>query len=133
MSSTIESCDSVRSATIGGDRSQFLDPQAAEIVQALSYGERASIPAPGDHLRPRCALNRLRGGGPECSGTVSGKRFLSDKLVAFEPEKAAHCYLLCRSLNVRRVVEAGTSFGVLRCRCDWPDRLLQSYCSSELM
>jgi predicted O-methyltransferase YrrM len=37
---------------------------------------------------------------------------LADKLVALDPDKAALCYLLCRSLGARRVVEAGTSFGV---------------------
>lgn len=39
-------------------------------------------------------------------------RFLSDKMVALDREKAEFCYLLCRSLGARRVVEAGTSFGV---------------------
>ncbi|MGD2132729.1 MAG: DUF1442 domain-containing protein [Maricaulaceae bacterium] len=39
-------------------------------------------------------------------------RFFSDKMVALEPEKALFCYQLCRSLQARRVVEAGTSFGV---------------------
>lgn len=39
-------------------------------------------------------------------------RFFSDKLVALDREKAEFCYLLCRSLQAARVVEAGTSFGV---------------------
>ena len=39
-------------------------------------------------------------------------RFLSDKLVALDRDKAEFCYLLCRSLRATRVVEAGTSFGV---------------------
>lgn len=39
-------------------------------------------------------------------------RFLADKLVALEREKAELCYLTCRALRARRVVEAGTSFGV---------------------
>jgi len=38
--------------------------------------------------------------------------FLSDKMVALDRDKAQFCYLLCRSLNAKRVVEAGTSFGV---------------------
>jgi predicted O-methyltransferase YrrM len=38
--------------------------------------------------------------------------FLSDKLVALDRDKAEFCYQLCRALNARRVVEAGTSFGV---------------------
>jgi len=39
-------------------------------------------------------------------------RFLSDKMVALDRDKAVFCYLLCRSLRATRVVEAGTSFGV---------------------
>src|SRR5690349_12310282 len=38
--------------------------------------------------------------------------FLKDKLVALERPKAEFCYQLCRALGARRVVEAGTSFGV---------------------
>lgn len=111
-SPTIETCDSVRSTVIGGDRSTVLDPQAAEVVRRLHLLSERQF-----RLRPltyglAALMNRLRGGGTEFSGTALGKRFLSDKLVALEPEKAALCYLLCRSLNARRVVEAGTSFGV---------------------
>jgi len=39
-------------------------------------------------------------------------RFLSDKLVALDRNKAEFCYQVCRSLGARRIVEAGTSFGV---------------------
>ena len=42
----------------------------------------------------------------------AGHRFLADKLVALDRDKAEFCYLLCRSLGARRVVECGTSFGV---------------------
>src|SRR5262245_5366553 len=38
--------------------------------------------------------------------------FLRDKLVALDRDKAELCYQLCRALRARRVVEAGTSFGV---------------------
>jgi predicted O-methyltransferase YrrM len=38
--------------------------------------------------------------------------FLRDKLVALDREKAEFCYHVCRALQARRVVEAGTSFGV---------------------
>ncbi|HKE11484.1 MAG TPA: class I SAM-dependent methyltransferase [Myxococcota bacterium] len=40
------------------------------------------------------------------------KDFLSDKLVALDRDKAQFCYELCRALRAKRVVEAGTSFGV---------------------
>lgn len=39
-------------------------------------------------------------------------QFLSDKLVALDRAKAEFCYQVCRALRARRVVEAGTSFGV---------------------
>ncbi|MFC1921703.1 O-methyltransferase [Chloroflexota bacterium] len=38
--------------------------------------------------------------------------FLSDKMVALDRDKAEFCYLLCRSLRAKRIVEVGTSFGV---------------------
>ncbi len=40
------------------------------------------------------------------------KNFLSDKMVALDRDKALFCYLLCRSLRAKRIVEAGTSYGV---------------------
>ena len=39
-------------------------------------------------------------------------RFLSDKMVALDRDKAEFFYQLCRSLRATRVVEAGTSFGI---------------------
>ena len=38
--------------------------------------------------------------------------FLSDKMVALDRPKAEFCYRMCRALRARRIVEAGTSFGV---------------------
>jgi len=38
--------------------------------------------------------------------------FFADKMVALEKVKAEYCYMLCRALNAKRIVEAGTSFGV---------------------
>src|SRR5581483_6290599 len=38
--------------------------------------------------------------------------FLADKLVALDADKAEFCYLLCRAIGARRIVELGTSFGV---------------------
>lgn len=40
------------------------------------------------------------------------KAFRGDKLVALDRDKAEFCYQLCRSIDARRVVEAGTSYGV---------------------
>jgi predicted O-methyltransferase YrrM len=43
---------------------------------------------------------------------ADANRFLADKMVALEAEKALFCMQLCRMLGAKRVVEAGTSFGV---------------------
>jgi predicted O-methyltransferase YrrM len=40
------------------------------------------------------------------------KTFRRDKLVALDRDKAEFCYLICRANNARRIVEAGTSYGV---------------------
>ena len=40
------------------------------------------------------------------------RRFMDDKLVALDRDKARLCYLLCRATGATRVVEVGTSFGV---------------------
>jgi predicted O-methyltransferase YrrM len=45
-------------------------------------------------------------------GAGEDKRFVADMLVALDRDKALLCYAICRSLNAKRVVEAGTSFGV---------------------
>jgi predicted O-methyltransferase YrrM len=38
--------------------------------------------------------------------------FMADKLVALDREKAEFCYMICRAIGARRIVEVGTSFGV---------------------
>jgi predicted O-methyltransferase YrrM len=55
---------------------------------------------------------RRTGAGPTSPGSASDMNFVRDKLVALDPEKCELCYLLCRVLRARRVVEFGTSFGV---------------------
>lgn len=45
-------------------------------------------------------------------GIGEDKRFVADMIVALDRDKALLCYTLCRTLNAKRVVEAGTSFGV---------------------
>src|SRR5215510_5364209 len=39
-------------------------------------------------------------------------RFMRDKFIALDRDKSEFCYQLCRALRAKRVVEAGTSFGV---------------------
>jgi predicted O-methyltransferase YrrM len=45
-------------------------------------------------------------------GSKADMDFVRDKFVALDPEKCDLCYLLCRSIRAKRVVEFGTSFGV---------------------
>ena len=42
----------------------------------------------------------------------AGREFWRDKYVALDRDKAQLCYLLCRLRGARRIVEAGTSYGV---------------------
>lgn len=49
--------------------------------------------------------------GPEDS-IAAGRSFWRDKFVALDADKARFCYQLCRCINAKTVVEAGTSFGV---------------------
>jgi predicted O-methyltransferase YrrM len=38
--------------------------------------------------------------------------FMADKLEALDRDKAEFCYMICRAIGARRIVEAGTSYGV---------------------
>jgi predicted O-methyltransferase YrrM len=50
--------------------------------------------------------------GPWKGMEARDHQFLADKLVALERDKAEFCYLVCRAIRARRIVEVGTSFGV---------------------
>jgi predicted O-methyltransferase YrrM len=93
------------------DPSEILDPRSAQLVKRLHAASERQMPSYRFAHWLEALVNRLSG-ATDFSETPKGKQFLSDKMVALEPEKAALCYLVCRSLNARRVVEAGTSYGV---------------------
>jgi predicted O-methyltransferase YrrM len=67
-----------------------------------------SIRALGEYFGRRIADGSLTG----FSLDADALGFLSDKLVALDRPKAEFCYNVCRALRAKRVVEAGTSFGV---------------------
>jgi predicted O-methyltransferase YrrM len=92
--------------------SHVLDPRAREVVERLHALSDQQFWGTATRFVAAAIYNRLRGGKADFTVTAGGKKLLADKLVALEPEKAQLCYLLCRSLGARRVVEAGTSFGV---------------------
>jgi predicted O-methyltransferase YrrM len=92
--------------------SQLLGPQAAAVVDRLQAMSDRQFWGTATRFIVGSIYNRFRGDKTDFTVTPRGKRMLADKLVALDPDKAALCYLLCRSLGARRVVEAGTSFGV---------------------
>ncbi len=78
------------------------DPPLEQLLSALHARSDAQI----------AAMERfLAADGPPPTADAI-KAFRSDKLVALDRDKAEFCYQLCRASNARRIVEAGTSYGV---------------------
>lgn len=66
-------------------------------------------------LRLFMLLRRLRGwirDDPVDWRSDTVRTFMRDKLLTLDPDKRQLCYMLCRALGARRIVEVGTSFGV---------------------
>lgn len=84
------------------------DPPLGPLLDRLHAESEAQNPALGSYF-----AERAREGGldPRVFDERT-HRFMADKLVALDRDKATLCYQLCRALRARRVVEAGTSFGV---------------------
>jgi predicted O-methyltransferase YrrM len=74
-------------------------------LHADSEGQEAAI---GAYFDRRVAARDLSRDGFD----AESHQFMADKFVALEPEKARFCYLTCRALRARRIVEVGTSYGV---------------------
>jgi len=84
------------------------DPKLQALIdrlQAVSQGQEAET---GVFFAERARKAELNWDGFD----ETSHRYLADKLVALEPDKADFCHLVCRSLRARRIVEVGTSFGV---------------------
>lgn len=83
-------------------------PQLQALVdrlQALSQGQEAET---GAWFSERGRKGELNSDGFD----EISHRYMADKLVALEPDKAEFCHLMCRALRATRVVEVGTSWGV---------------------
>lgn len=78
-------------------------------LHALS-DRQARFSLPVQYLRRRLKSWLL--GQPMDWDKGGHRKFMSDKLVALDPDKARLCYLLCRAIDATRIVEVGTSFGV---------------------
>jgi predicted O-methyltransferase YrrM len=82
------------------------DPALEALLERLHEQSNAQVDD------TRADFDRRVQEGRNTSLDDSAHRFLSDKMVALDRDKAQFCYLLCRALRARRIVEAGTSFGV---------------------
>jgi predicted O-methyltransferase YrrM len=78
------------------------DPQLERLLSALHARSDAQV----------AAMQRFQAadGPPPTADAI--KAYRRDKLVALDRDKAEFCYQLCRASNARRIVEAGTSYGV---------------------
>ena len=86
------------------------DPKLETLLDELHRRSDAQTPSMRQHF-----ASRFKGGKPTEPidlGAGVDKRFVADMLVALDRDKAVLCYTLCRALNAKCVVEAGTSFGV---------------------
>jgi predicted O-methyltransferase YrrM len=86
----------------------MIEPKLRALLDRLHAQSEAQDPALGAYFSKRFQA----GDFDRFSFDDDANRFLADKFVALERDKAEFCYLMCRSLGARRVVEAGTSFGV---------------------
>lgn len=88
--------------------SVLADPRLEAQLDELHARSAAQDGAVGEHFQRRAAARELSWDGFD----AESHRFMADKLVALERPKAEFCYLACRALGARRVVEVGTSLGV---------------------
>ncbi len=78
------------------------DPELEQLLATLHARSDAQLEA----------ISRYLAQPPAEDEAARLKAFRGDKLVALDRDKAEFCYLLCRANNAKRIVEAGTSYGV---------------------
>lgn len=88
--------------------SPLQDPKLEDLLDRLHARSDAQVA----ELQTYFARRAREGGVDFARFDADMHRFFADKMVALDRDKALACYQLCRSLQARRVVEAGTSFGV---------------------
>ena len=88
--------------------SVLADPPLEALLQRLQADSLAQEAETSAWFRRRGEAGELNWDGFD----DKSHRFMADKFVALPHDKAEFCYSLCRSLDARRVVEVGTSFGV---------------------
>jgi predicted O-methyltransferase YrrM len=85
------------------------DPRVAKTLDRLHAQSSAQNEALGGFFAQRI---REAGALDWKNFDARTEAFMADKFVALERDKAELCYQLCRALRAKRVVEAGTSYGV---------------------
>jgi predicted O-methyltransferase YrrM len=84
------------------------DPRLEALLDRLHAQSSAQEGETGAFFERRAKAGELSWRGMD----EASHRFMADKLVALDPDKAEFCYLMCRALRARRIVEIGTSHGV---------------------
>ena len=84
------------------------DGRLEALLARLEAQSRAQVEETQGYFRRRGEAGELSWEGLDAEGHA----FMADKLVALDPAKAEFCYLTCRAIGARRVVEVGTSHGV---------------------
>jgi predicted O-methyltransferase YrrM len=80
------------------------DPKLEALLAELHARSKDQDAETGEYFRTRTGAWR----GMEARDHAH----FADKLVALDRDKSEFCYGLCRAIGARRIVEAGTSFGV---------------------
>jgi len=86
----------------------MFEPRLQAILDRLHATSEAQMPEMGAYFGRRAQAGELDWKGLD----ADAHRFMADKLVALERDKALFCHQMCRALRARRVVEIGTSYGV---------------------
>ncbi|MBX9627647.1 MAG: class I SAM-dependent methyltransferase [Gemmataceae bacterium] len=81
------------------------DPRAEAVLDRLHAAADRQTPSLVRHYLPLLLGRGLR-------WNPAADRFYADKFIPVEPGQGAFCYLTCRALGARTVVEFGTSFGI---------------------
>src|SRR5580765_8453236 len=84
------------------------DPKLEAFLAELHTKSAAQEPDTNAYFARRIKEGTLSWDGMDAETTAHFR----DKMVALEKDKAEYCYLLCRAIGARRIVECGTSFGV---------------------
>jgi len=84
------------------------DPKLERLLDRLHERSDAQTSAIREHYAER---DKAADRAPEHQAALT-KAFLADKIYALDRDKAEFCYHLCRTIDARRVVEIGTSYGV---------------------